>query len=163
MILIKGFESSTYAINECKNPARNVPLSMIISLSLISFVYCGSSFALNMMQPFDEFDLHASYPTAFKNVPFMYWLCSIGPIISLTGTLLISIFTIARTAYAMAVDGLFFKVLANVNKKTEIPDYATVTSLVFSVILVVLIDIQSLIGIKWRFFKCDIILILKIN
>ena len=71
---VTGFESSTYAINEAKKPSRNVPLSMIISLSIISFCYCGSSFALNMMQPFDEFDLHASYPTAFKNVKFMYWV-----------------------------------------------------------------------------------------
>ena len=119
---------------------------MIISLSMISLTYCGSSLALNMMQPFGEFDLHASYPTAFKNVTFMYWICSIGPILSLTGTLLISIFTIVRTAYTMSKDGLFFKFLSNINQKTEIPDLATITSLVLSLFLVVLIDIQSLIG-----------------
>ncbi len=119
---------------------------MIISLSIISLVYCGSSLSLNMMQPFDQFDLKASYPTAFKNIKFMYWICSIGPILSLTGSLLIGIFTIARTSLSMSQDGLFFKFLSHINAKTQVADFATITSLVLCVILVIFIDVPSLVG-----------------
>jgi amino acid transporter len=119
---------------------------MIISLSIISLVYCGSSLSLNMMQPFDQFDLKASYPTAFKNIKFMYWICSIGPILSLTGSLLIGIFTIARTSLSMSQDGLFFKFLSHINAKTQVADFATITSLILCVILVIFIDVPSLVG-----------------
>jgi len=119
---------------------------MIISLSIISLTYCGSSFALNMMQPFDQFDLSASYPTAFKNIKFMYWICSVGPILSLTGSLLIGIFTIARATLTMSKDGLFFKFLSHVNERTQVPDFATITSLILCVILVIFFDVPSLVG-----------------
>ena len=141
-----GFESSTFAIDETINPSRNVPLSMIISLALVGLTYFGSSFSLILMQPFDQLDLHAPYPVAFKSIKFMYWVVSIGPIVSLTGSLLSSIFSIARIAYNMSKDGLLFKYLSNVNRKTEIPDLATITSLVISLFLVVIVDVKGLIG-----------------
>ena len=98
------------------------------------------------MQSFDQFDLNATFPTAFKNIRFMYWICSIGPILSLTGTLLMGIFTIARATLTMSRDGLFFKFLSHINQKTQVPDFATITSLILCVILVIFIDIPSLVG-----------------
>ncbi|CAF0712639.1 unnamed protein product [Brachionus calyciflorus] len=141
-----GFESSTYAIEEAKNPALNVPLSMIISVFMISFAYCGSSLSLSLMQPFDQIDTHASFPNAFKNINFMFVIVSLGPIISLMGSLVSSIFATARIAYTMSKDGLLFKCLSSVNPQTKIPHVSTLFSLLICVLLIVVFDVKDLIG-----------------
>ncbi len=146
MYAFMGFESSTCAIEETKNPSKNIPLSLIISLFIICLSYCGSSLALNLMQPYTLIDTHASYPSAFKSVEFMYWIVSIGPVISLTGSIISSIYSIARIAYTMAHDGLLFKFLSNINEHTKIPHIATITSFIISALLVLLVDINDLIG-----------------
>ena len=81
MYAFLGFESSTYAIGEAKNPSYNVPVSLFCSVIIINLVYCGASLALNLMVPFDQIDVHASYPNAFQNVKPMFWIVSFGPIL----------------------------------------------------------------------------------
>lgn len=141
-----GFESSSYAINETINPTKNVPASLVISICLITFVYCTSSLALNLMQPFDQIDPHAPYPTAFKSTSFMFVLASLGPLVSLSGTLFTSIYATARIVYTMASDGLFFARLAHVDERTRVPRTASIVIFALSFVLVVGIDIRDLIG-----------------
>ena len=140
-----GFESSTFAIEEALNPASSVPLSMIISIFLIMLTYCGSSLSLNLMQPFDQIELHSSFPSSFKNVRFMYYIVSIGPIMSLIGSLVSSIFSTARIAYTMSKDGLLFKSLSLVSQSSKIPYMATIWSMIICLILIFLFDVKNLI------------------
>jgi amino acid transporter len=146
MYAFLGFESSTYAIGEAKNPSYNVPLSLFCSVAIINLVYCGASLALNLMVPFDQIDIHASYPNAFQNIKPMFWIVSFGPILSLTGTLVSSIYSTDRCAYTMSKDGLLFKYLSYIHKTTKIPCLATLTSLIICIFLVIAIDIKDLIG-----------------
>ncbi len=141
-----GFESSTFAINEAIKPARNIPLSLIISLVIITLTYCGASLSLNLMQAFDQINIYASYPTAFKSVTWMYNVVSIGPIISLSAALYISTYSIARMAYSMSSDGLVFEYLSRIHPRTKIPHLATYTSLGITLLLTVLFDVENLIG-----------------
>ncbi len=63
-----GFETSTAAIAEAKNPRKNVPISMIISLSIICMLYSLTSLSLNLVVPFDQIDTAAPFPIAFKHL-----------------------------------------------------------------------------------------------
>ncbi|RMZ97136.1 cationic amino acid transporter 3, partial [Brachionus plicatilis] len=108
--------------------------------------YCGSSLSLNLMQPFDKIDLHSSFPSAFKNVKLMYFVVSIGPIMSLIGSLVSSIFSTARIAYTMSKDGLLFKCLSSVNVSSKVPDMATIWSMIICLLLILLFDVENLIG-----------------
>ncbi len=141
-----GFETSTFAINEAVKPGRNIPLSLIISLSIITLTYCGASLSLNLMQPFNQINTDASYPTAFKSVDWMYNVVSIGPIVSLSAILYMSTYSVSRMAFSMSKDGLVFKYLSRIHPKTKIPHLATCTSLVITLILTVLFDVENLIG-----------------
>lgn len=141
-----GFESSTFAINESINPARNIPLSLIIAIVIITLTYCGASMSLILMQPFNEIDISASYPTAFDSIPWMKVVVSIGPLISLAAALYIATYGIARMGYSMAKDGLIFKFLSAIHPKTNIPHLATLLSLAFTLLLTLTLDIQNLIG-----------------
>ena len=141
-----GFESSTFAIEEAINPTRNIPLSLILSLILVTLVYCGASLSLNLMQPFTLIDMDSSYPSAFKSVGWMHATVSLGPIMSLTGALLISIYSLQRIIFSMSKDGLLFEFLAKIHPKTKVPHLATLVSFLITLFLVIFIDMKSLIG-----------------
>lgn len=141
-----GFESSTCAILETKNPKRNVPLSMIISLGLISCLYSLSAFSVNLMQPYSELDPKSSFQHAFKNIPYLNSIIQIGPIVSLTGSLLTSMYSIGRIIYIMSSDGLLFKILSRVHDRFKIPYNASLTSLIICILLIIFVDMKHLIG-----------------
>ena len=103
-----GFESSTLAIEETVNPARNTPLSLFISLAIILALYCGSSLSLVLMTPFSQIDINAAYPTAFAGYGFLYFVVTIGPIVSLFGSLLTTIYYIVRYYNVLCFFFLFF-------------------------------------------------------
>jgi amino acid transporter len=141
-----GFESSTCAILETKNPKRNVPLSMIISLGLVSCLYSLSAFSVNLMQPYNELVPQSTFQHAFKNIPYLNRVIQIGPIISLTGSLLTSMYSIGRIIYVMSSDGLLFKVLNKVHNRFKIPYNASLTSLIICILLIIFVDKKHLIG-----------------
>lgn len=146
MYAFTGFESSTFAIDETINPRRNVPLSLIISVSIITVTYCGAALSLNLMVPWNEIDRQASYPIAFKSIDWMFWVVTIGPIISLSGCLFTGIYSTVRIAYSMSKDGLLFEFLSSINKKTKVPNPATFVALMICLMLTAVLNIKDLIG-----------------
>lgn len=98
------------------------------------------------MQPFDQIDPHAPYPTAFRSHYPLFIIVSIGPLISLSGTLFTTIYATVRIAYTMANDGLLFSSLASINPRTQVPYTSTILSALVSLVLVIAIDVRDLIG-----------------
>ena len=98
------------------------------------------------MQPFDQINTKASFPTAFQHINWMHTVVSIGPLLSLAGALYICTYSVGRIAMSMAKDGLLFKYLAAIHPKTKIPHKAILTALVLSLSLTIIIDVESIIG-----------------
>ena len=113
---------------------------------MITLAYCGASLALTLMVPFDQIDIKASYPVAFRSVGWMFWVVSIGPIVSLSGSLFTGLYGTVRIAYSMAKDGLLFDFLSKINAKSKVPNAATFVSLIICLSLTVLLNIKDLIG-----------------
>jgi amino acid transporter len=98
------------------------------------------------MQNFTQIDKDAPFPTAFQSIKWMHVIASIGPVFSLTGTLLTSVFGFGRVIYSMAHDGLFFKSLAVIHSKFKIPHLAFLFGYIFATILLITINLKNLLG-----------------
>lgn len=98
------------------------------------------------MQTYDKIDPHASYPTAFKDIEFLYLIVSFGPLISLSGSLITSVYSTVRIVHNMSRDGLLFKALSRISESTHVPHISTLFTLVTSLILIVVIDVKNLVG-----------------
>nr|CAI5845441.1 unnamed protein product [Callosobruchus analis] len=129
-----GFDSVATTGEEAKNPQRDIPLAIVLSLCVIFLAYFGISTVLTMVWPYYLQDPDAPLPYVFEQMGWtiIKWIVTIGAIFALFTSLLGAMFPLPRVVYAMSSDGLIFKPLAKVNSKTKTPLFATVVSGVLS-------------------------------
>ena len=98
---------STHA-EEAKKPQRDVPIGIIVSLVLCTFLYIAVSAVLTGMVPYDKINIDAPVSNAFKQVGLTWaqFLISLGAIAGITSVLLVLMLSQPRIMLAMARDGL---------------------------------------------------------
>lgn len=94
----------------------------MIDFADVSVGYVLVSGALTFLVPYWLIQPDAAFPNAFAglNLHWIKYLVSVGALCGMTTTLFGSLYSLPRCIYAMADDGLIFKFLAKVNKKTQV-------------------------------------------
>ncbi|XP_075977770.1 cationic amino acid transporter 3-like [Anticarsia gemmatalis] len=144
-----GFDVVATTGEEAKNPKRDIPLAIMLSLLIVFLSYFSISTVLTMMLPYYMQDEEAPFPHAFTMVGLttIKWIVTIGAIFALCTSLLTAIYALPRVIYAMATDGLLFRPLAAINSKTKTPLTATVLSGAMAGILTTIFNLNQLIDL----------------
>ncbi|XP_011558760.3 cationic amino acid transporter 3 [Plutella xylostella] len=142
-----GFDCVATTGEEAKNPKRDIPLSIVVSLIVIFASYFSIATVLTMMWPYYLQDADAPFPHVFTEVgmPVIKWLVTIGAIFALCTSLLGAMFPLPRVLYAMGTDGVLFRPLAKINKKSQTPILATILSGLFSAVMATIFNLNQLI------------------
>ena len=103
-----GFDSISTHSEEARNPQRDVPTSIIVSLLICTVLYIGVVAVLTGMVRYDELNIKAPVSDAFRQKDLMWaqFLISFGALAGITSVVLVSILSQARILLAMARDGL---------------------------------------------------------
>ncbi|MBI4374267.1 MAG: amino acid permease [Deltaproteobacteria bacterium] len=103
-----GFDSISTHSEEAKNPQRDVPIGIIVSLVLCTVLYIAVAAVLCGMVPYDKILIDAPVSDAFRQVglPWAQFLISIGAVMGITSVLLVMMLSQPRVLMAMARDGL---------------------------------------------------------
>ena len=122
-----GWNNVTFLAGEVKNPERNLPLGLIISMFLVMGLYLlvNSSY-YHVLTPTQVADVAASSSVAAEVVrrllgAIAVTLIAAAMMMSSFGALHASILATSRVPYAMARDRLFFKGLSKVSPRTHVP------------------------------------------
>jgi APA family basic amino acid/polyamine antiporter len=103
-----GFDAVSTSAEEAKDPKKDLPFGILMSLAVCTVLYIIVVYILNGMVPF--YKLGVSYPVAFAmNSVGLTWagtIISFGAIAGLTTVLLVMMFGQARIFFAMSRDGL---------------------------------------------------------
>ncbi|XP_076759931.1 cationic amino acid transporter slimfast [Xylocopa sonorina] len=142
-----GFDAVATTGEEAKNPQRNIPIAIVISLVIILMAYFSISTVLTMMWPYYDQNVDAPFPYVFDQIgwPTVKWIVNIGAAFALCTSLLGAMFPLPRILYAMGSDGIIFKRFANVHKKTMTPIFSTVVSGLFTGVMTLIFNLQQLI------------------
>ena len=103
-----GFDAVSTQAEECKNPKRDLPIGIMASLILCTFLYIAVAAVLTGMVPTSEISTKAPISNAFEahNLKSANWLITIGALTGITSVLLVMMLSQPRVFLAMARDRL---------------------------------------------------------
>lgn len=118
-----GFDAVSTAVEEARNPQRDVPIGIIASLVICTLIYMAVSGLLTGIVSYTK--LNVSSPVAYSLQLLGYnWasaLVATGVITGLTTVMLVLYYALTRIIFAMSRDGLLTSKLATVHPKTQTP------------------------------------------
>jgi APA family basic amino acid/polyamine antiporter len=129
-----GFDSVSTHSEEARNPRRDVPIGIIVSLVLCTVLYIAVAAVVTGMVPYDKINIDAPVSDAFRQagLPFARFLVSLGALTGITSVLLVMMLSQARVFLAMARDGLLpSSFFAAVHERFRTPHKATILTGVF--------------------------------
>lgn len=145
-----GFDTASTAGEEAKNPRRDLPRAIILSLIIVTALYVLVALAAIGAKPWEQFEGaggEAVLATILEQVTGATWpaaILSIGAVISIFSVVLAVMYGQTRILFAMGRDGLLPKIFTRVNPKTQTPAVNTYIVTVIIVILAGLVPLAEL-------------------
>ena len=136
-----GWNNLTLVAGEVKNPQRNIPLALIGGTIAIILLYVFVNIAYFYVLDPTQIASVSKDSSVAKEVAIRFLgagavvLMTGGLMASSVGTLHTSILTGSRVPFAMARDGLMFKVFGGISQKTRVPVGALVVQGIWACIL----------------------------
>lgn len=154
---------------EIKNPQKNLPLALIVGITVVSIIYAVFNGAVLNVLPMQQVIAAGEKAgtvmatTIFGTVGGS--LIGIGILISVFGTLNGVVMTAPRYYYAMARDNLFFasKMVGSVHPKYRTPHVSMFLAALWSMVLILTGSFGQLLGlvvfVAWLFYLLSLIAI----
>jgi APA family basic amino acid/polyamine antiporter len=103
-----GFDSVSTHAEEARNPKRDVPFGIIVSLLICTVLYIAVTLVLTGMVPYSEIDVDAPVAKAFERagLGWAQFIISLGAVAGITSVMLVLMLSQPRVLLAMARDGL---------------------------------------------------------
>lgn len=168
-----GFDTASTAGEEAKNPRRDLPRAIILSLIIVTALYVIVALAAVGAMPWMEFEGsggEAVLAKILENITGQTWpslILSLGAVISIFSVVLAVMYGQTRILFAMGRDGLLPKIFTKVNPKTQTPVSNTIIVAVVVCFLAAVVPLDNLanatsIGTLFAFFLVNIgVLVLR--
>jgi APA family basic amino acid/polyamine antiporter len=124
-----GFDAIVSAAEETKNPKKDLPKGLLISLGICICLYTMVTAVMTGIVPFQMYEINLSWPIALVlETTGQNWIAGfidLGAILGMTTILLVMLYGQTRIFFAMSRDGLLPKRFSQVNEKHRAPVQAT--------------------------------------
>ena len=106
-----GFDAVSTTAQEAKNPQRDLPIGIIVSLLVCTVLYISVAAVLTGMVPWQDVNIEAPIARAFldRGLTTASHIITLGALAGLTSVMLVMLLGQTRVLYAMANDGLLPK------------------------------------------------------
>ncbi len=123
-----GFDAVSTQAGEAKNPRKDVPFAIIMSLAICTVLYIAVTLVLTGMVKYTDLDITAPIAAAFGQVGLniSVWFISVAALAGLSSVLLVNTLAQSRLFLAMSKDGLLpQKLFGTIHPKFKTPFYGT--------------------------------------
>lgn len=145
-----GFDAASTAGEEAKNPRRDLPRAIILSLIIVTIVYVLVTLAAIGARPWQDFEgsgAEAVLASIAADVTGSSWapaLIALGAVISIFSVVLTVMYGQTRILFAMGRDGLLPRIFTRVNPRTQTPVANTIIVTVIISILAAFVPLGQL-------------------
>lgn len=144
-----GFDTVASTAEEVKNPQRDLPLGIGLSLFICGGLYILVSGVIVGLIPYNMMDPDTPMSTAFSEngMPWAMYIVAAGAVAALATTLMGSLLPQPRILMAMARDGLLPPLFSAVHHKTAVPVNGTVLAGLVAAVMTFVMDVDQLSGL----------------
>lgn len=123
-----GFDALATTAEECKNPQRDIPRAMLLSLLIATTIYIAAALVLTGMVPYYSLKNEAFLANAFldRGIAWISGLIAFSALIATASVLLVFQMGQPRIWMVMSRDGLLPKKFAQIHPKYHTPKFATI-------------------------------------
>ncbi|MFI7110565.1 amino acid permease [Nonomuraea sp. NPDC050227] len=145
-----GFDAASTAGEEARNPKRDLPLAILLSLLIVTAVYVLVAVAAIGAKPWTEFapeSTEASLSQIVDQATGATWpgvIVSFGAVIAIASVVLTVIYGQTRILFAMSRDGLIPRIFQRVNPRHQVPVANTLIVALFISVLAGLVPLGQL-------------------
>ncbi len=103
-----GFDSVSTHAEEARNPQKDVPFGIVVSLLICTVLYIAVTAVLTGMVPYNQIDIEAPVASAFQGIGLAWaqFIIALGAVAGITSVMLVLMLSQPRVLLAMARDGL---------------------------------------------------------
>ncbi|MGW3241065.1 amino acid permease [Streptomyces sp. NPDC001070] len=143
-----GFDAASTAGEEAKNPQRDMPRAIMLSLLVVTALYCLVALVAVGAMPWQDFgDADAALARIMEQVTgegFWAVLLAAGAVIAIASVVLTVLYGQTRILFSMSRDGLVPKVFSRVGPRTGTPVANTVIVSLFCGVLAACVPLGAL-------------------
>ena len=125
-----GFDALSTAAQETKNPQRDMPKGILISLAICALLYVAVTAVLTGMVKYDELNVDAPIALAIDHAGagliWMNPLIKLGAIAGISSVILVMMMGQSRIYFAISRDGLLPSLFSKVSEKRGVPQNAII-------------------------------------
>jgi APA family basic amino acid/polyamine antiporter len=125
-----GFDAISTTAEECKNPKKDLPISMFLSLAICTVLYVVISLVLTGMVSYKELAVGDPLAYVFERLElnFMAGVIAFSAVIAMSSVLLVFQLGQPRIWMTMSRDGLLPKKFAQIHPKYQTPSFSTIVT-----------------------------------
>jgi basic amino acid/polyamine antiporter, APA family len=123
-----GFDSISTTAEECKDPQRDLPRAMIITLIICTVLYVAIVLVLTGMVSYKELNVAdpLAYVFSLVKLDFVAGIISVSAVVAITSALLVYQLGQPRIWMAMSRDGLMGPMFKKIHPKYKTPSFSTI-------------------------------------
>lgn len=123
-----GFDSVSSAAEEVKNPKRDLPIGIIMSLAVCAALYVAVAAVVTGVVPYQAF-ANVSHPVSYvlqiANADWVAGFVDLGAVLGMLTVILVMAYGQTRIIFAMSRDGLLPQALSRVHPRLQTPFLTT--------------------------------------
>ena len=125
-----GFDAVSTAAQEARNPSRDVPIGILLSLLICTVLYILVALTVTGIVPYRELGVPDPIAVAVDRLgtPWLAMVVKAGAIAGLSSVILVMLMAQPRIFYSMSRDGLLPPVFGRIHPRYRTPHVATVVT-----------------------------------
>ena len=123
-----GFEATSVAAQESRNPQRDLPIGILASLAICTVLYIAMSTVMTGLTSYTLLGTNEPVVTALKGHPqlgWLRWIVETGALVGLSSVVLVMIIAQPRIFMIMGRDGMLPKVFTRIHPRYRTPHLNT--------------------------------------